>query len=138
MSEIENRLNKAIEDVQSGKVQPKYKKIKATRKDLERFYKDWAMCNLGIMEEDIPLYVASVNASADDAGEREMPVYMATGDLINKTFGLVGQNAFKKRLNCIFIPSEYYAETKNPGALCIGMRMVGFRWFTDVIDNSRP
>lgn len=58
--------------------------------------------------------------------------FTCKGKDINEGFGLIGSNAFKDDLTCLFFPLDEL----NIGGLAMFKLAHGDRWFDDIIDNS--
>ena len=109
-------------------------KIEAkSRKQLDELYSSSALTFEGISADD-----KSINGLVNWLKEyseisNPLPIYIISGQTMNKNYGLTGLNAYKEDLTIISIKNE---DIKNLNAIIIPRFEVGGRWFDDIVDNN--
>ena len=104
----------------------KYKVVEAKgKKDLDRLYNSSALTIEGLDPDSVYDFADDVIAHGGTVDE----IVMISGKLMNKIYGLTGDNAYPDRLDIVSIIGNTIPMT---------MRRFDFggRWFDDIVDNN--
>ena len=104
-----------------------------TREQLDALYKDRSLTIEGYApdEENLKALLAWVKELTPLKRE---DVYVIDGSLMNREYGLTGDNAYPETgstLVCVKL-----ADMEHPMRVTIPRFHIGGRWFTDVVDNN--
>ena len=104
-----------------------------TREQLDALYKDWSLTIEGLApdEENLKELLAWVKELTPLKRE---DVYVIDGSLMNREYGLTGDNAYPET-DCTLVCVKL-ADMERPNAVIIPRFHIGGRWFTDVVDNN--
>ena len=109
-------------------------KIQVTeRAQLDALYEDWSLTFTGVTPDDENLTAVLDWVKSLTPLKRE-DVYVIGGSLMNREYGLTGENAYPDtdcNLVCVKL-----ADMENPEAVTLPRFKVGGRWFTDIVDNN--
>lgn len=95
------------------------------------FYEDWDLTFCGCIESEWNLYIEFLNDYTRINPDAE--VYYFKGKLMNRHYGLVGNNAYPDDLGFIVVK---LSDIEDINKIALPMREVGGRWFTDIVDNN--
>lgn len=84
----------------------------------------------GIMESDAQLYLDWVKHFSPVMSEK---VYVVSGDVMNKVYGLTGENAYPDDITLLAIPLNLI---ENVSAIIIPRIELGAKWFSDIVENN--
>ena len=104
----------------------KYKVVEAkNKKDLDRLYNSSALTIEGLDPDSVYDFADDVIAHGGTVDE----IVMTSGKLMNKVYGLTGDNVYPDRLDIVSIMGNTVPMT---------MRRFDFggRWFDDIVDNN--
>ena len=104
----------------------KYKVVEAkNKKDLDRLYNSSALTIEGLDPDSVYDFADDVISHGGTVDE----IVMTSGKLMNKVYGLTGDNAYPDRLDIVSIMGNTVPMT---------MRRFDFggRWFDDIVDNN--
>jgi hypothetical protein len=103
------------------------------RTQLDELYKDWSLTFTGVAptEENLGAVLEWVKSLTPLKRE---DVYVIEGSLMNREYGLTGDNAYPEtdcNLVCVKL-----ADMENSDAVVLPRFAVSGRWFTDIVDNN--
>lgn len=97
---------------------------------LDVFYEDWSLTFIGVIEDEIPLYLDFIKQYTPLKKE---DVYVFNGELMNNKYSLIGNNRNSDNLIFICIKLE---DIEDVGKFAIPRFQIGGKWFTDIVDNN--
>ncbi len=110
------------------------KKTTATKDTLKTLEETSALTWEGLVsDEGCLMDVANWLASHSALRTEEVEFFIASGALMNITYGLHGSNAYANDLTIVSVNSDCY----DPMKIAIPRFEVGGRWFDDIVDNNR-
>lgn len=108
--------------------------IKLTKDTINQAYDGWFYTILGA-GGDLNEWFKGYQEICDKEKIGKIPQwYQTTGKVLNDAYDLQGKNRFKANLTILL----FSYEGMNVGKLAMLKLKMGDRWFTDIIDNSRP
>lgn len=98
---------------------------------LDELYDESALTFEGCMDSQIHLYVGWVK---ERAGLEKEDVYVIKGELMNRVYGLTGDNAYKDDLTILCFK---LSDMENVGRIVYARFELDGRWFDDVVENNK-
>lgn len=105
-----------------------------TRAQLDELINDSALTFVGLLADDENLNAVKEWIEQHTPFKKE-DAYIFDGSLMNREFGLTGDNAYPEGGNCTFICVKL-SDLEKPMALTIPRFQVGGRWLDDVVSND--
>ena len=102
-----------------------------TKEQLDMLYDNSALTIEGLTKESIPDFIEWIKKRSEMTDET---VYIISGKMMNESYNLNGNNAYKDNLTIVSIPLN---QIKNTSKFISDRFAVGARWFDDIVDNNR-
>lgn len=120
-------------DEESGKTM--YYPIRIeTRVTLDELYQSNAICLLGLAKGYHMEFIDWMESECHVKFKPTMKVFEVSGEIMNESYGLTGDNAYSNDLNIVLISLN---DVEDLGSLPLKrFEMEGLKWFCDVVDNN--
>lgn len=105
-----------------------------TRVTLDELYQSDAICLLGLNKGCHMEFIDWMESECDVRFKPTMKVFEVSGEMMNRSYGLTGDNAYSNDLNIVLISLN---DVEDIGKLPMRrFEMEGLKWFCDVVDNN--
>lgn len=103
-----------------------------TKEMLDELYKESALTFIGMRTDTDNIY-AIINWINSYTKLKNEDIYIIKGDLMNRIYGLTGDNSYQDNLNIVSIKLSDMEDSKK---IVVPRFSVGGRWFDDIVDNN--
>ena len=106
---------------------------------LQTFYDENAFVRMGLLpnNDNIKIHMDLIGNYLEESyreGEKYIPMYVATGNMMNRVYGLTGEKAFVDNFSMIISPRNIFANYIRDGFDDV-LELAGGIWFQDLVDG---